>query len=125
LAVIEMVEGFVASFFEASISSVDNYSDICSGNTTLLYNGFGDLKTEFTNGSYNLSATTLRQMLQSVDPIAKACYGSVFEYDSILWNYADSFLSVESIVYNAAHNLGTIWDSVAFFRILYNKGDFD
>lgn len=60
---------------------------------------------------YDKMGTTIKKMIQAVDPISFACYYSGFEYSQILWEYVLTIIDVNKLTYNIFHNAGQIYDS--------------
>lgn len=54
----------------------------------------------------------MKRMIQAADPIAFACYFSLFEYYKIALDYVYTIIDVNQLVYNIFHNAGHIYDSV-------------
>lgn len=51
-------------------------------------------------------------MIQSVHPIAFACFFSGFEYYQILLDYFYTIIDVNKLIYNIFHNAGRVYDAV-------------
>jgi hypothetical protein len=67
--------------------------------------------------------STLRKIIQSVNPIAFACYFSGFEYFQVLDNYFDTFTDINKLTYNVFHNAGAIYDTTVDLIDLFRYGD--
>ena len=60
-------------------------------------------------------------MLKSIDPIVFSCYYTVFEYLIAGNIYMETAKDYKKVIYNLAHNLGSIYDHTWEFGIrLYN-----
>jgi hypothetical protein len=67
--------------------------------------------------------TTLRRMIQAVNPIAFACYFSGFEYAQVLVDYFYTVIDLNKLAYNIFHNAGPIYDTVTDLVALFRFGN--
>ena len=59
---------------------------------------------------FGLAGNSTYNILKSVDPIIFSCYFSAFEYVIALQLYKDTATDYKKLIYNFAHNLGSIYD---------------
>jgi hypothetical protein len=81
------------------------------------------LSTQFQLSLYDRMGATLRRIMQSVNPIAFACWYSGFEYFQVLEDYFDTISDVDKLVYNLFHNAGGIYDTTTDLVELFRYGD--
>lgn len=72
---------------------------------------------------FDKMGTTLRRIMQSVNPIAFACYFSVFEYYQVLVDYFSTITDINKLTYNLFHNAGPIYDTVIDLVDLFRYGN--
>ena len=117
---VSIIYDLPVSFLNASIGISSANSTVCISNITSLNTSISLLVQQIRLGVFDKMGSTLRRMTQTVHPICFACYYSGFEYYGILLDYFYTIIDVNKLVYNLAHNLGTIYDAVtnliAIFR---------
>ena len=79
--------------------------------------------TQFEMQLFDKMGTTLRRIMQSVNPIAFACYFSGFEYYQVLVDYFSTITDINKLTYNVFHNAGPIYDTVTDLVDLFRYGN--
>jgi len=112
-----------STFLNSSIAISSKNSSICLGNLTQFNQSTSLLATQFQLSLYDKMGATLRRIMQSVNPIAFACWYSGFEYFQVLEDYFDTISDVDKLVYNLFHNAGGIYDTTTELVELFRFGD--
>jgi hypothetical protein len=86
-SVITIIFDLPTTFLNSSVAISSKNSSICIGNLSLLNQSATLLGTQFQLQLYDKMGTTLKRMMQSVDPISFACWYSGFEYYQVLVDY--------------------------------------
>jgi hypothetical protein len=100
------------NFLNSSIGISSPNSTVCVGNITAIQKLGLTLYEQFNAKLYDQMGNTMKRMIQAADPIAFACYFSLFEYYKIVLDYVYTIIDVNQLVYNIFHNAGQIYDSV-------------
>jgi hypothetical protein len=111
------------SFLNNSIGISSPNSSICLGNISSLNTSFILLETQFNLQLYDKMGGSLQKMVQAIDPIARACYFSGFEYYQIVISYVSTIMNVDMLLYNVFHNAGTIYDMATDLISNFRFGD--
>jgi len=94
----------------ASVGKVSGNLTVCQGNLTVFYGGASVVYDEYAESLYAQAGRSTYEILKSIDPIIFSCYFSLFEYVIAVNIYQDTVTDPLKMVYNLAHNLGSIYD---------------
>ena len=103
---------FVVNAQDASIGQVAKNLTVCSSSFGTMASQYGESVQQRRAGQYTLSAYSLNDVLRNIDPIVFSCFFTVFEYSDALSVYVGTLTNFDRLVYNAAHNLGNIYDLI-------------
>lgn len=104
-----------------SIGTSSPNSSICNGNVTILSDSVALLNLQFSNNVYDEAARTLNKMAKAINPVAFACYYSLFEFIQIGKDYFFTVQDMNKLAYNLIHNLGNLYDNVVDIIDLTNS----
>jgi hypothetical protein len=66
---------------------------------------------------------TLKELIQTTNPLTYGCYYSLFEYYMIVGDYFSTILNIDKTFYNIVHNMGRIYDNTVAIIALVRTGD--
>mmetsp|Transcript_21876 Transcript_21876/g.33925 ORF Transcript_21876/g.33925 Transcript_21876/m.33925 type:complete len:198 (+) Transcript_21876:1156-1749(+) len=111
----------------SSVGQVSGNLSLCTGNGTIIYNKTLGVVNEYQIAEYGLAGTSTYNILKSIDPLLFSCYYSLFEYYIALELYGKTATDYQKLLYNLAHNLGSIYDLTeeAVYKIIDYQEQWD